>query len=119
MWSLNRRSKYGAIKVNGFDSKLEWSVYQILCARVQSGELKDLKRQHTIILQDGPRDVRISWRVDFSAIEVLTGRVFFCEAKGHESKDFKIKLKMFKKNPQGVLEIWGGDYRRPFMKERI
>lgn len=113
-------SKYGAKKtVNGFPSKLEAAVYEILLLRQKNGELSDIKRQHTVTLQDGPRDVLIQWRIDFSYIDTKTQQRCFCEAKGFSTDVYLLKLKLFRKNPQGRLEIYKGTYKNPKLVEII
>jgi len=46
-------NKYHAAMAGG--SKLERAVEAILELRVKAGEIKDLKGQQTLVLQDGPR----------------------------------------------------------------
>lgn len=71
------------------------------------------------MLQEGARDVRITWRVDFSAEDVKTGKTVYFEAKGFATEVYKLKLKIFKKNPKGYLEIWGGSYKNPKLLEIV
>jgi hypothetical protein len=113
------RSKYKAIQSNGFGSKLESAVYALLKLREMQGEIKDIRSQVPIVLQDGPREEKITWKVDFSFINVKTDQLWYCEAKGVKTETYKIKLKLFRKLKPGPLEIWGGDYRRPTLLERI
>jgi hypothetical protein len=113
------RNKFKARSVNGFPSKLEAAVYEILLQRQRQGEIKDIKRQHAVILQDGPREIKISWKIDFSATRVEDDAQLFFEAKGIETEAYKLKLKMFRARPQGILEVWKGDYRRPKLVEVI
>jgi hypothetical protein len=106
-------------RTEGFGSKLEAAVYAILCARVKAGELRELRRQHCVILQDGGPKEKISWKIDFSAVECETGKVRFFEAKGFEGERYRLLLKLFRANPQGVLEIWKGDHKNPRLDEVI
>jgi hypothetical protein len=117
---MRRFNKYNAKRTaDGFPSKLEAAVYRLLQLRVLSGELRDLRRQHTVVLQEGGKEVRIAWKCDFSAEEVATGRRIFFEAKGVETSEYILKLKLWRKNPPFDLEIWKGHYARPFLAERI
>lgn len=103
----------------GFASKLEGAVHDILVLREKAGEIKDIRRQHVVVLQDGPRTTRITWAIDFSFTNCESGATEFCEAKGFATEIYKHKLKMFRYRPHGRLEIWGGDYRRPKLMEVI
>lgn len=117
MW---RRQKYGAKRTaSGFPSKLEAAVYERLKIREGLGEISDIKRQQTVVLQDGPKEMRIAWKVDFSFIDNESGKMVLAEAKGVATMDFKIKLKLYRKIAPYRLEIWRGDYRRPKVTEVI
>lgn len=111
------RNKYKAKRTDGFPSKLEAAVYQRLKERELIGAIKDIKRQQLVVLQEGGKDVRITWRVDFSFI--MDGKLCYAEAKGIETSDYKIKLKLWKKNPPALLEIWKGNYRYPRLVEVV
>jgi hypothetical protein len=112
-----RRNKYGARKTNGLSSKLEAAVYDILKWRVDAGEISELRCQHPVVLQGGKRDTRITWKIDFSFIE--NGERAFAEAKGFSTDVYKMKLKMFRANPQGTLYIYKGNWRKPMLAEVI
>jgi hypothetical protein len=43
----------------------------------------------------------------------------FAEAKGFATMDYKIKLKVFRKNRSEKLYIYTGDYRRPRLAEVV
>lgn len=114
--------KYGRKKVNvrgqWYDSKLEAAVRGLLDLREKDGEIRDIKTQQTVILQDGPREERITLRVDFS----YTNRddvTEYAEAKGFPTPEWKIKLKLWRKLKPGRLEIWGGSYAKPKLMEII
>lgn len=108
-------SKYGAKKTaDGFPSKLERAVYEMLLLREKKGEVKDVRRQHRVDLVAG-----VSWKIDFSATDTKTGKTIFVEAKGIETSDYKIKKKLFKEFGTGLLEIWKGNYHKPKLAEVI
>lgn len=115
-----RKNKYRAKRTaDGFPSKLEAAVWALLLAREKAGEIKNIQRQATVVLQDGPREVKITWRLDFSFERKSTGATEYVEAKGMETETYRLKLKLWRKNPPAALEIWKGDYRRPALAERI
>lgn len=119
-WFKNRsRNKYNAKPTDGYPSKLEAAVGALLELRQKAGEISDIKRQQTVVLQDGPRSVKISWRVDFSYVDNQTREVWYCEAKGLRSREYLLKLKMWRANPPANLEIYEGSYKRPTLVERI
>lgn len=113
------KNKYGARATGGFPSRLEAAVYGKLLLREKLGEIRDIKRQQQVVLQGGSNETRITWRLDFSAVDCKTDKVFYVEAKGFETNDFRIKLKLWKMLKPATLEIWKGGYMRPFMAERI
>src|SRR6266705_3243735 len=101
------RSKYKAQRTNGFASKLESAVHDILVSRRNKGELSNIKCQQSVVLQEGPPTIRINWKVDFS-YENLMGKTCYCEAKGIETADYKLKLKLWRAKCPARLEIWKG-----------
>ena len=113
----SRFNKYGAKRVDGFPSMLERSVYMILLARERAGEISDIKRQQAVVLQDGPKDQKISWKVDFSFIK--NDVRWYCESKGIETNDYILKLKIWRKTKPAPLEIRKGSHTRPFLAETI
>lgn len=114
------KSKYGAKPADGFGSKLERAVHDsVLLPRQLAGEIGPIRRQHSVVLQEGDKSVRICWKIDFSYPVIATGEIEFAEAKGFETADFKLKLKMFKKHPHGRLKIYKGSYKKPFLAEVV
>lgn len=112
--------KYRAIRTpGGFPSKLEAAVYEQLLFRERAGEIKNIKRQQTVVLQDGPREIKITWRVDFSFERTSDGKLVYVESKGFETSDYRLKLKLWRKLKPAPLEIYRGDYKRPTLIERI
>lgn len=113
MWG----NKYKAKRTGDFPSKLEYAVHEILLLRQRAGKINDIKRQQKVILQDGGRDTNISWRVDFSFEE--NGETVYAEAKGIETGEYRLKLKLWRKNPPADLEIYKGSWSNPVLIERI
>lgn len=115
-----KRNKFNATKTaDGFGSKFERAVYVKLKDREVLGLITDIKRQQTVVLVPGDRTTRITWRVDFSFVNKSSGQLEYAEAKGFETNDYKLKLKLWRSNPPAPLEIWKGNYMRPVLAERI
>lgn len=113
---LGRKS---AKRTNGFPSKLESAVFDILTLRERAGEITDIKRQQVVELQGGGRDTRITWRLDFSYTDVTNGKTVYVEAKGFEEQIYKRNLKMWRFNPPAKLEIYKGSYKNVKLVEVI
>lgn len=110
------KHKYGATRTaDGFASRLERAVYYKLKDREILGEIKDIKRQQVVRLADGA----VNWKLDFSFVDVASGRLMYVEAKGFPDASYLIKLRLYKFNPPARLEIWKGTWRRPFLAEVI
>lgn len=106
---------------DGYGSKLEQAVGNLLILREKAGEVRNIKRQVPVVLQDGPREVKITWRVDFG-FEFKDGETWvpsIAEAKGFETEIYRLKLKLFRANPKCRCEIWKGTYRNPKLVELI
>lgn len=118
-----RGNKYGRKKIEYegkmFDSKLELSIYKHYQLLQSQNKIKDLETQHTVVLQDGPRDVRITMRVDFTWINVENNTREFGEAKGQPTEAWKLKLKLWKFKHPGRLEIWKGSHLKYFLDEVV
>lgn len=112
-------NKFRAQRTNGFSSKLESAVYDILLAKQNIGLIGDLKCQQTVVLQDGPREVRITWRLDFSFIDFEIRELAYAESKGIETCEYKLKLKLWRKNPPARLYIYKGSYQNPKLVEIV
>lgn len=111
-----KRNKYGAVRTgDGFPSKLEAAVHQILLLREKAGEIQAIKRQASVDLGFG-----IRWKVDFCFIQCASGDVCYAEAKGRWTADAALKLRMWRNGAiQAPLEIWQGNYRKPELVEIV
>lgn len=98
-------SKYKAVKttVDGirFDSKAEANHYLYLKALLQKGEIAQLKLQPTFILQeafvkDDIKHQAIKYKADFE-VTYPDGTIEIIDVKGMETKEFKLKHKLFEK----------------------
>lgn len=113
-----RRNKMGSVKTNGFASKMESAGYDLLKFRERAGEISDIKCQQAVTLAEG-NGLKLRWKIDFSFIVKSTGNLEYMEIKGFETKDYRIKLKLYKMNPPAPLTIYKGTYKRLFIAERI
>lgn len=108
-------NKYGAIRTNGFGSKLEAAVHLILKAREQAGEIKDIRQQDSVDL-----GFKIRWKVDFSFTDRKTGRRVWAEAKGVRTERYLMCLKLWAGGQgPGPLEIYEGRYSAPRLVKTI
>ncbi len=112
-----RKSKLGntRVKLDGysFASKLEAAVYLQLKISLLAGEIKILAHQPRVHLTEA----RILYIPDFKCVNVKTNEIFFVEAKGFETPDWKIKKKLWEVYGPASLHIWRGTYRRPVLVE--
>ena len=125
-FTFGRKNKYKAKPADGFGSLLERAVYYRLVDRQLLGEITDIKRQQAVLLSEVNKDgspkedgERRRWKVDFSAVEVATGRTVYFEAKGYETNDYIRKRNLWRKNPPARLEIWKGTHQRLRLVEVI
>lgn len=112
------KNKFRAQRTNGFASKLEAAVYDLLKLREREGEFSNLRCQESVELQGGSRETRINWKIDFAA-DLPDGQTIYFEAKGVRTSDYVLKLKIFKFRELGIIEVWGGNYRSPSLLERF
>lgn len=115
-----KRNKYKAVKTgDGFPSKLEAAVYQKLKDREFLGEIKDIKRQQSIVLQEGDKLKRIAIKIDFTFVNRLTGKTWAVEAKGVSTGEWRLKLKLWRDKMPMPLELWKGHWQNPKLVEVI
>jgi len=77
-----------------FDSKAEGKRYCELKALEGAGVIRDLRRQISYELNAGEA-VICRYRADFDYIEAATGEPVTEDVKGVETRDFKLKAKLF------------------------
>jgi len=117
MWA--KRNKYGSTRVKdgarSFGSKLERTVYDILKLREAAGEISEVKCQPHVTLDP------IGWKCipDFSFVWMDTGKLSYCEAKGVECDRWKATKLLWAHFGPAPMEIWVGDWKKPFLKEII
>jgi hypothetical protein len=83
--------------------------------RQAAGELQILKLQDHIKLTKAS----IGYIPDFKCLDLKTGETFHVEAKGFETERWLMIYKLLHFYGPGKLEIWKGDWKRPFLKETI
>lgn len=107
-----RRPKYGNTKVtvdgHTFDSKLEASVWALLKQDMAAGKITTIERQPRIALSKAEIGFRPDFRVTYP-----DGTTALVEAKGKETKDYRIKLRLFVAYGAERLRIFKGSARRP------
>lgn len=120
--SKSSASKYkNERKARGFDghtyhSSLEASVSNRLLAEEKDGKLRVIARQQHIHLFSEDEKLCEYWP-DFTVWQ--EGAFRWIEAKGFEKPDWLIKLNLWRVGGAGPLEIWGGSWRRPVLREVI
>lgn len=124
------KNKFGAKKTvcslgHPHPSALEASVCEVLILREKAGDIRNLKWQATVHLDYG-----IKWKVDWEFeqlvrdTEAVVYKTFwqnrFAEAKGAETRDYRLKLRMWKEGcGPAPIEIWKGTAKRPMLVETI
>jgi hypothetical protein len=106
-------NKFGARKVtidnHTFDSVAESKYYEQLKWMLQGKQIKSFKLQPRFLLQEaftknGMNFKKIEYVADFE-IHNLDGSVEIIDVKGHETKDFLIKRKLFENRYEHSLKI--------------
>jgi hypothetical protein len=106
-------NKFGARKVKidniTFDSVAESKYYEQLKWMQQAKQIKSFKLQPRFLLQEafkknGKTIKKIEYVADFE-IHNLDGTVEIVDVKGHETKDFQIKKKLFEKRYEHSLKV--------------
>lgn len=92
----SRKYRNQPVVIDGirFDSKAEGRRYLELKALEKDGTIRDLRRQVTYELNAGEA-VICRYRADFDYVETSTGEPITEDVKGVETRDFKLKAKLF------------------------
>jgi hypothetical protein len=98
-----------------FASKLEAAVYFQLKVRFLAGEIEILKHQVRVKLSEAA----IVYVPDFLCRDLKTNEIFYVEAKGFSTPDWKIKRKLWSFYGPAPLQIWKGTHSRPFVEETV
>lgn len=120
----SKRSKYGNKKtvVDGitFDSKAEAKYYNQLKWLKQAKQIKDFKLQPRYILQEafeknGKKYKKIEYVADFE-VHKLDGSIEIIDIKGHETKEFLLKRKLFERKYLDTLSVLAYDVHFGFIE---
>ena len=88
-----------------FDSNLERGVFAHLLLLERAGEIRELQHHgFTVYLTEA----EIGYRADYRWINAKTDLMEYGEAKGFETYDWQIKVKLWAKYGPGPLTIWRG-----------
>lgn len=120
--------KYGAaaqgcLLGHSHRSKLEAAVCGLLELRRRAGEFRILEVEKHIRIcgpegHDCDGKQKIELVVDFQCTQ-NDGSIFFAEAKGFETSDWRIKRRLWIHHRTERLEIWQGSHTRPFLAETL
>lgn len=99
-----------------FASKLERAVYRILKERKLAGEILLIEVQDHVYFARNPD---IYYIADFKCTDARTAEVFWVEAKGKETAEWRLKRNLWHHFGPGKLEIYKGTHDRPFLHETI
>lgn len=112
-WGYNKyHSKRVQYDNHNFSSKLEAAVYQLL---KQDPNIEILQCQARVKLTKA----EIIYIPDFKCLDKSTNKIFFCEAKGVETSDWQIKLKLWRFYGPAKLHIYKGSHIKPYLKEIV
>jgi len=107
--ALTKGNKFSAEAGEGFPSKLEGAVHQMLLLRERAKEIRNIQRQVRVELTKSA----IATKVDFSFEESPLWETVYCEAKGVATERWQLLRKLWAHYGPGKLEIWGGSHHRP------
>jgi hypothetical protein len=108
-------NKYNNIRSNGFASKLESAVFNMLSLLQKAKEIKDLRCQDPVELTCA----KIRCKIDFSYTDVKTKQTVYVEAKGVVTERWRIIAKLWPWYGPGELLIYGGHYSNPSLIDHI
>ena len=92
----NKRTRYNDV---WYDSKMEASYASVLDCLKKAGEIKGWDRQPSYKLPCG-----IRWKIDFIVYR-NDGSYYYVEVKGLATKDYKLKLELFKHSSKDELIV--------------
>lgn len=98
-----------------FASQLEAAVFNILQLREKCGEISDIQHQDHVYLTEA----RICYIADFKFLDKKTNEYAWAEAKGFETPEWKIKLKLWRYYGPGRLYIYKGSAKRVTLTDEI
>lgn len=121
------REKYGKAKTNKykaqkttiegehFPSKFEAAGWMLFRSRERAGNVRSLRRYETVRLSDAG----ITYKPDWSYIDVATDAKVFVEMKGVVTDRFRLICKLWRAYGPAPLEIYKGTHRKIYLAETI
>lgn len=104
-----RRSKYGNVRINGFDSKAEYARYVELKILEKAGLIDNLKRQVRFPLAIGPHLIA-TYVADFTYNDTKTGFGIVEDVKGVKTATYQMKKKL-------MFALWGIKIKETLAKD--
>lgn len=98
-----------------FASKLERSVFDLLCLMEKAGEIQNIKCQDHVYLTEA----RIIMIPDFKVFDLTLEQNIWIEAKGYESDIWRIKRRLWKVYGPGRLRVYKAKGKALFMSEEL
>jgi hypothetical protein len=114
-WHSNFKRTRVELDGRSFASKLEASVYCLLKQEVALGAIRNLECQVEVRLTNAS----IIYKPDFRFVDVVTGESIYAEAKGFETPEWRLKLKLWKFYGPGPLKIYRGSAAYPKLMETV
>ncbi len=113
-------TKYNAKKANldgrSFDSQAEASLYGQLKIDESQGLIRDIRCQVQVELTEA----RVIYKPDFLVFDIALGVDVYCEFKGVETAEWRIKRRLWKYGyGPGRLRVYKGSAKRVFLFEEI
>lgn len=106
MSRINMKNKYFNKKSKGADSRIETKRYNELLYLEMAGEIKDIEKQPSFILQEGfkykndkRKEVSIKYTADFKYLDIIKNKIIIEELKSSYTKklaDYSIRRRLFK-----------------------
>lgn len=100
------KNKYFNKKSKGADSRIETKRYNELLYLEMAGEIKDIEKQPSFILQEGfkykndkRKEVSIKYTADFKYLDIIKNKIIIEELKSSYTKklaDYSIRRRLFK-----------------------
>jgi hypothetical protein len=111
--------KYGAKRTEragySFASKLEAAVFDMLKLQEKAGEISSLQCQVQVRLTDAG----IIYKPDFKFFDERLRCDVYAEAKGYETAEWRIKLRLWRSYGPGLLRIYKGSAARITLADEI
>lgn len=95
-----KKSKYHAVKCNGYDSRKEYYRAQQLKLWLKAGLISDLREQVVFLLvppqvnSEGVKEKPVRYKADFVYVDNATGKTVVEDTKGFRTPEYIIKRKL-------------------------